>query len=124
MIANLKKRLLEQGIELKQRSPEELLSLVKKSVYFDEFMNLVYTFLGLMKSNGKLPDDFVSIKCDRRLKIFLDVFIHLYHAYQSQLRRTNTIDYNDMIIDATKKFVDGNFTKPYKYILVDEFQDM
>lgn len=124
LIAKLKERLLEQGVEFKQRTPEELLSMVRKSVYFEEFINLVYTFLGLMKSNGKVPEDFVLVWGERRLKVFIDVFKHLYQAYQDRLRSTNTVDFNDMIIHATQNIIDGAFTKPYKYILVDEFQDM
>ncbi|UEG51487.1 UvrD-helicase domain-containing protein [Mucilaginibacter daejeonensis] len=124
LISNLKKRLSQAGVELKHRSPEQLLEMVKKYVYYEEFMNLVYTFLGLMKSNGKTPEELSAIKGDRRLKVFLGVFSHLYKAYQSELQRTRTIDFNDMIIYATKHLANGRFTESYKYILVDEFQDM
>ena len=76
-----------------------------------------------MKSNGKTPDQIARVANDRRLKIFLDVFKPLYDAYESELRGKSQIDFNDMINQASDHFNSGRFKRPYKYILVDEFQD-
>jgi len=123
LISNLKKRLIGEGVTFRQRSPEELLELVKKSDQYDDFMDLIHTFLGLMKSNGKIPDQ-LSSRDDKRLKVFLDVFKPLYTTYEMYLRQLSAVDYNDMINHAAQHFREGKYTKPYKYILVDEFQDM
>lgn len=123
LITNLKKRLVQEGVTFRQRSPEELLELMKKSDHYQDFMDLIYTFLGLMKSNGKTPEQLLT-KSDKRLIVFLDVFRPLYATYEIHLRQQSAVDYNDMINHAAQHFRDGKYAKPYKYILVDEFQDM
>jgi DNA helicase-4 len=124
LISNLKKRLLAEGISLQPRSAEELLDLVQKSDGYEDFMTLIYTFLGLMKSNGKKPAEFNFKRSDKRFSVFLDVFKPLYQSYEGKLKQSNAIDFNDMISHAAEHFKNGRFTKSYKYILVDEFQDM
>jgi DNA helicase IV len=123
LIAKLKERLIAEGVELRERDPEELLELFKKSDHYADFMALIYTFLGLMKSNGKTPDQ-LFVKGDKRFLVFMDVFKPLYQHYEAELRNKSSIDYNDMINHAAQHFRGGKFTKPYQYILVDEFQDM
>jgi DNA helicase-4 len=124
LIANLKKRLIEHGVVLEPLSSEGVLALVKKSDHYDDFINLIYTFLGLMKSNGKQPKDITSASKDKRLTVFLSVFKPMYDQYEQQLFKSSQIDFNDMINQATAHFNNGHFRKPFKYILIDEFQDM
>ncbi|HTD98371.1 MAG TPA: UvrD-helicase domain-containing protein [Mucilaginibacter sp.] len=124
LLSNLKQRLLDQGVIFAPRTKEEILPMVKDGVHYADFMDLVYTFLGLMKSNGKTPDRIVPGFGHKRLKIFVGVFQSLYGEYEAELRRRSQIDYNDMINRAAEYFSRGDFKKPYRYILVDEFQDM
>ncbi|WP_256011797.1 UvrD-helicase domain-containing protein [Desertivirga xinjiangensis] len=124
LIANLKKRLLEKGVVLKERNPEEILALVRKSPHFEDFINLIYTFLQLMKANGQVPENVTIDRADKRSTVFLDVFKPIYYQYQQRLSETSQVDFNDMINQASSHFNNGEFTKAYKYILVDEFQDM
>lgn len=124
LIANLKRKLVEHGVQLEPQKPEDILPLVKKSAYYEDFINLIYNFLGLMKSNAKYPED-ISVKGrDRRLAVFLDVFRPVYRRYQEQLQNESKIDFSDMINQAAEHISRGDFARPYKYILVDEFQDM
>ncbi|WP_448701998.1 UvrD-helicase domain-containing protein [Mucilaginibacter sp. AW1-3] len=123
LLTNLKENLIKEGVILRERNPEELLELMKGSEQYTDFMDLIYTFLGLMKSNGKTPD-MILPKGDKRLHVFLDVFNPLFTAYERHLDRLSSIDYSDMINHAAQHFSAGKYTKPYKYILVDEFQDM
>lgn len=124
LISNLKKKLLERGVKLEPRTAEEILPMIKKSAYYEDFINLIHTFLGLMKSNAKAPDEITSKAGDKRLAIFINVFKPLYHQYETKLRKAAQVDFNDMINLATDYIGGGNFTKSYKYIMVDEFQDM
>ncbi len=123
LVNKLKEKVIEEGVMLRERSPEELLTLMKKSEQYKDFMDLIYTFLSLMKSNG-IQLEQLRPGIDKRFKVFLDVFKPLYKAYESYLKNTSSIDYNDMINHAAEYFRAGKYTKPYKYILVDEFQDM
>jgi DNA helicase IV len=124
LLQNLKKRLEELGVEFRERTPEELQEIIASSRDFEDFMGLVYTFLGLLKSNGKQPGDIKVSLIDKRLKVFMEVFTPLYNEYQRELKKQNAIDFNDMINLASEHITNGHYNKPYKYILVDEFQDM
>lgn len=124
LLQNLKKRLEELGVEFKERTPEELQEIIASSRDFEDFIGLVYTFLGLLKSNGKQPEDIRVPLTDKRLRVFMEVFTPLYNEYQRELKKQNAIDFNDMINLASEHITNGHYTKPYKYILVDEFQDM
>lgn len=124
LLKNLKKQLESYNVKLNKRPAEEILKVMHESEVYQDFMDLVYIFLGLMKSNNKAPSDFNSIKGDTRLKVFLDVLKPLFEKYQEQLRKDFTIDYSDMITQAANHINNGDYTKKYKYILVDEFQDM
>lgn len=124
LISSLKRKLVENGVELKPRKPEEILPLVKESPYYESFINMIHTFLGLMKSNAREPDTIAARTGDRRLKVFLDVFKPVYRGYEDRLRKDSALDFNDMVNHAAKHIASGEFKRPYKYILVDEFQDM
>jgi DNA helicase-4 len=124
LLANLKKQLVKHGVTLTQRTPEEMLELVKKSEQFEDFINLIHTFLTLMKSNNNTPAELSGRQNKKRFKVFMDVFTPIYQEYERQLAKKSEIDYNDMINHACLHFGQADFKKAYKYILVDEFQDM
>ncbi|MBD1385897.1 UvrD-helicase domain-containing protein [Mucilaginibacter rigui] len=52
------------------------------------------------------------------------IFDPLYQVYQARSAQEYEVDFNDMINDAASHFRNNDFKKTYKYILVDEFQDM
>lgn len=124
LLPNLKQRLIDHHVVFTPRDREEILAMVKGGAHYEDFMDLVYTFLGLMKSNGKTPDSLASGLGHKRLKVFLGVFNSLYGEYEAELRRRSQIDFNDMINRAADYIGRGDFRKSYRYILVDEFQDM
>ncbi|WP_413766741.1 UvrD-helicase domain-containing protein, partial [Vibrio vulnificus] len=48
----------------------------------------------------------------------------LRQAYVGELRSRNHLDFDDMILLATQYLKKGMFKPEWKYILVDEFQDI
>ena len=48
----------------------------------------------------------------------------IHNAYTQELSAQNAIDFDDMIIHATKAVKKGEFDVPWSHILVDEFQDI
>ncbi len=124
LLQNLKTRLETLGVEFNKRTPEELYDLIQLSPEYEDFIALVHSFLGLLKSNGKQPADIIIPKADKRLKTFMDVFAPLFREYERKLHDGHSIDYNDMINLASSYISAGDYTRSYKYILVDEFQDM
>ncbi|WP_457934925.1 UvrD-helicase domain-containing protein [Pseudoalteromonas sp. SCSIO 43210] len=52
------------------------------------------------------------------------MLIAIHNAYMQELHTQNAIDFDDMIIHATKAVKKGEFSVPWSHILVDEFQDI
>ena len=55
---------------------------------------------------------------------FLNIADSVFRYYQSFLSKNQMIDFNDMINKAIKYIDEFQFKKNYKYIFVDEYQDM
>lgn len=54
----------------------------------------------------------------------LGLVLPLLHRYQQELAELGHIDFDDMIEQATELVCQGRFAVPWRYILVDEFQDI
>ena len=109
-----------------------LLFIKFKSFKYEEIINskefLLYkksliTFIKLLKNKGfgieKIFELYKNsfIKCDY---LFL---LEIFRIYDSELRSSNSFDFNDMISIANKLVLDNKLVLPYKYIIIDEFQD-
>ena len=94
----------------------------KKILNSKELFNLkklIITFINLLKTNNYNIYLFLKIKKDKEL---IRIIIDIYLLYEMELRSTNSIDFNDMIILASEYVKTNNINK-YKYIIVDEYQD-
>ncbi len=97
------------------------------------FEKLLSTFLRLFKCNNYSLEDFtIFVKKARKTifyfkyrkeKIFLSFALNLYLMYQSYLKENSEIDFDDMIINATKVVDKSGIKNNYKYVIIDEYQD-
>ncbi|WP_312072190.1 UvrD-helicase domain-containing protein [Anaerotignum propionicum] len=110
------------------------LFLENNDKHFNELKKLAKTFVDLFKSRGFGEEQFEkmllesrNIKNDffrERTKLFISIIKPLFGFYQEELKRFEQIDFNDMI-NMAGNFVNDNLAKlNFKYIIVDEFQDM
>ena len=90
--------------------------LLKTKEYIN-LKRLIITFINLFKTNNHIMSDFLNIK---KNKDIISIIIDIYLLYEQELKSTNAVDYNDMIIKATTS-IPNNLK--YKYIIVDEYQD-
>ena len=108
------------------RSPETLFDRVVELNQADSFVQLLGTFLKHYKGGGYQLDECAAkgriLKLGKRAKAFLSIFEPVYLEYQKQLN--GRIDFEDMILRATKYAETGEYASPFKHILVDEFQDI
>ena len=102
--------------------------------YFVEFIRLCSTFISLFKSNGftvadlgtrtyktqKYKDEFLV----KRAELFKSIISPILTAYEAHLIENNSIDFSDMINNAAKSVESGHKVHQYKYIIIDEFQDI
>ena len=97
--------------------------------YFDRAAQLCTTFLSLMKNAGLTVAD-IRIPANQdpyraaRSQAFLSYFSEVYDEYDRQLRNNGEIDFADMCNRATQAMRKGSYRPAYKYVLIDEFQDI
>ena len=85
---------------------------------------LILYYIDRWKNKGLLPAD---IKIEKSSSIEKSI-IKVYKIYQSKIRDLNACDFGDLILYCVKLFEEHAdireiYTKNFKYILVDEFQD-
>lgn len=108
------------------RPPETLFDRVVELNQVDSFVQLLGTFLKHYKGGGYKLNDCIekghTLGFGTRAKAFLSIFEEVYSEYQTQLN--GRIDFEDMILRATKYVETKEYRSPFKHILVDEFQDI
>ena len=89
------------------------------------------TFISLYKAQIKDDTGFDALKAQlnnsrydtSRARLFLDVCKSIYNYYIQNLRDADKIDFDDMILQSID-LLDSTPNFKYKYIIVDEFQDI
>jgi len=118
------------GVKYAPRSQEEIFKALQEARYTTQLAVLVETFLSYFKSNQmSLPELTRKAKGSPnaiRNTAFVELFRLFLERYQSELDSKNPreIDFNDMISSATHYVQSGRFAVPWKYIIVDEFEDI
>ena len=137
LLSELEKMLRREGIEFREVNDTEIYQRIidsKEDRYFEEFVKLIESFIQLFKSNGYGIDKFDELKRivnkteDKFLKernnMFLDLVKPIYVEYEEHLRKSGSIDFNDMINMSTAIVENGYLDFNYKYIIIDEYQDI
>lgn len=90
----------------------------------DEMFFIIKTFINLFKANNYELDKFYTFinKSSVKDKMLLKEIMKCYICYESFLNKENLIDFNDMINLAIRKLDKRNIR--YKYIIIDEYQDI
>jgi len=126
LLTNLERKLREKGVVFNPIKKEQIFSELEDLGRINQFSRLVANFLNLYKSCGKTISEItneVNIN-DTRMRTFLKIFSVIYYDYTSYLKEAGEIDFNDMLNDATKFILSGDYISIFKYVLVDEFQDI
>ena len=138
LLSKLKELLIENHVEFKPRDFLDIFNTVYKSKsnkYIAEFMKLCCTFITLFKSNNYRLDDIETLRDSvarnesnpflfERTNLFLDIIKVLLTEYQKFLASKNAIDFSDMINLAADRVRAGCKIHDYRYIIVDEYQDI
>lgn len=91
---------------------------------------LFATFLSLFKSNmwtiKELEARTVNRSDKSRCDVFLELFDPIYDAYQQEIKGASgyDIDFADMVTRACPYLEGGEITEPFRYVIVDEYQDV
>ena len=133
LLDHLKEVLEGEGFILKPRNLEEVYKKIVetgKDKYIYKLILFMMKFIEQYKTTGYDEGGFSILreKTDNpRTLLFLEIAEQVYHHYQSVLKQRNQIDFADMINDAhfyLQEIERQNIPLPYKYIIIDEFQDI
>lgn len=135
----LSETLLKFGIQAK-KLPDEVLYEKTKEINIKGFQKTIEGFISTVKKScfgpdfieSKLKDETIS----KRTKIFLKIGYTVLDEYQKELKKLSMVDFDDLIINASKRIVEtkgeacfklknGEIkkVKSLKYLLIDEYQD-
>jgi DNA helicase-4 len=119
-------KLNKHKVKFQPRKAREVFESLSKDVDIKKIADLFNVFLGLSKSNGyslQIIQSKINSRDVVRERVFFGLFKPIYEAYELHLKQTRTIDFNDMLIDATNFVNAGQVNLKFKYIIIDEFQD-
>lgn len=133
LTVHLKEKLEENGFILNPKDNKEVMKKISNqdgSRYVRKLINLVDRFIGNFKTNGysvQQFDEWQLASNNVRTKLFLRICKECYLEYERYLNKHNAIDFSDMINKSAillKESEDVRKQITFKYIIVDEYQDI
>lgn len=126
----LKEKLVAKGVKLTPKTTKESWEEVSADgdSVLDGVIELFETVINLIKSNG------YTIATVRQLNVrnsnaqsnntILSLLEPIFNSYCAYLNEHKEIDFNDMINMATQYVEQRKYISRYKYVIVDEYQDI
>lgn len=130
LLEALEDQLAAAGVVFKPVDAQKIWSHLEGShkQKLDRLAELFATVINLVKSNDCTLEDIAQrnqgFKRLRGVTIALELLRPIYNAYQSLLQEQEYVDFNDMINLAAHYVAAGRYQHRYKYVLVDEYQDI
>jgi len=127
----IKELLTHHGVPIKPLTPSEKYQKIKEadSQVKDSLYTLVNGFIALVKANRKSFDEIISsISKDddnsaRNIFVIEKIIRPIFDEYEKDLTLSNQLDFTDILLK-TATLCEKENPYSYKYILVDEFQDI
>ncbi|EHH1077591.1 UvrD-helicase domain-containing protein [Vibrio parahaemolyticus] len=124
----LEDALMRCGVDMTPVADEVLLDGLEKNGQVTELARLLGKLVDMFKAACLDEEGVHRIIKDsidpKQMKKALELLMPLYHRYETYLKARQEIDFNDMIGKAVEYVETGRFQSPWKYLLVDEFQDI
>lgn len=127
LLSELKKQLDFHKVTIKKRSDDEILEKINITEKHKKFLDIFERFLSQYKENQNiLTIDKLYKRAEKneRTMLFLRLFEIIFKKYDDYLKKRKEIDFGDMISQASTLVKNTKFLSNWKYILIDEFQDI
>lgn len=130
LLENLKENLTLNNVILKPKTSKQLWKEISNdnNSILDGIVELFETVINLIKSNNYTIDTVRKLNIGnsnvQNNAIFLSLLEPIFNAYCLYLSEHNEIDFNDMINLAEECVEHGKYEHSYKYVIVDEYQDI
>ncbi|MBD5545174.1 MAG: UvrD-helicase domain-containing protein [Lachnospiraceae bacterium] len=98
----------------------------EKNQSLEELARIMQTVILLAKGKQMQPEDLLRMckKQNRRQLPLITLIMPIMKQYENYLRTQKQIDFPDMLNLATSYSREGKYHHNYKYIIVDEYQDL
>lgn len=129
--------LQQNGVKFKEPDFSDIFETVyatEGEKYFAEFIRLCSTFITLFKSNGHQINALPVLQSRNpahntpffrnRTELFKQIILPILSAYEQYLSEHQAIDFSDMINMAANRVKSGFTVHPYKWVIIDEYQDI
>lgn len=131
LLRNLQEMLVKSDVKFNPLSAEQVWQHVTENNgkdFLATMAELFATVISLIKSNNLRYSDFKA-KCMAtanfvRNEIVVSLIEPIYDAYEKALQSNGEIDFNDMINLSSKYVLEGKYKNVYKFVIVDEYQDI
>lgn len=121
-------RLAALGVEYQPLPPEAVLATLREFGAISSFSALLADLLKRYRANcyehGQVEAAITKVNNPKQVQAALSLLNPILSDYQALLEREGHIDFDDMIGKAIQYVREGRFRSPWRYILVDEFQDI
>ena len=121
---SLMNELLKYKVKINPVSNKELLKILKNNGFYIEMSSIFETLINLIKNNNQTIKNIKKLKLNHNDKVLLSLLEPIYLRYNEYLKINNLIDFNDMINLSTNCIKENLFIHNYKYVIVDEYQDI
>ena len=127
LLSGLEQKLSAKGISLDPMDQNEIFEKLNNGGHIANCSDLMKKALQairverLTKESMQSRFELAKIHQPGKYSVLLDA---LHQGYITELITQNAIDFDDMIIKAIQVVAQGKFKPEWKYILVDEFQDI
>lgn len=131
LLSNLEEKLKKKGVSFSPVNAEELWQLIVENNSKDALASIAEMFstiITLIKSNNYTFEEFKD-RCAEsgnslKSRIVVPLIEPIFQIYKEALSKNDEIDFNDMINKASDLVRNGSFQNPFKYVIVDEYQDI
>jgi DNA helicase-4 len=121
---HLETELRARGQSMRVLSAEEIDKKLAQDDH-DKFAELISDFFASWKQRRpRLSELAASEDATARDRAFLAIAQRVFKAYESSCRAARKRDFADVMVMATSAAAQGHYRSPFRFILVDEFQDM
>ena len=125
--SSLEQKLSDLGVKFDPVPEQELVSKLSQE-RLSWLSHLLRTFLNHAKSSNLSHKEILgragSQKDKHRTRCFLEIFQEVREGYEELLREEGALDFHDLINEATETIRNGRWENPFRYVLIDEFQDI
>ena len=128
LLDKLAEQLNKHNVEIEPIADKAILDTLKEAGKVSILARLLSSLLANVKNSCQTVKQAIDIaqqaSNSAQAMAALDLLLPILERYEGALDSQGEIDFNDMIHNATAYVNEGKFVPKWKYILIDEFQDI